>query len=306
MHSTPRLLLRQFADADGRLYYFDKRQPASGVGKRPPKYLFKKDHLYSTIERDGTRRDDLDRFYQKLEAWAAPIAKKMVTSARAKRFPQLSLVEKQTWDLFVYNQWRRVPDCYEKFAFDSVALQEMIDDFDRDVRPLTAAEREYWQRPDVLARFWQNVCVDGLKRQSTRALRILASRGLGVALITKANKSFVTGSHPVVKLANPETPHLSHPSTEMWLALAPDVAVTPAGERGEERIVTLHDDHHIRGMNEALFRQSTQIAGRSKELIISLAGSRRSAELRRLSATRGGTAEGRSVRRRELGSTAAA
>ena len=273
-HSNSQFVLRNFADTDGRLYFFDQSAPGSRVRKWPPKRLFSQDHLYSTIERNGTRSDDLDKFYQKLETRAAPIAKKIIASARGGRLPCLSAVEKQDWDLFVYNHWRRAPDCFEKFAYDEQALRDTIAEFERECRPLTAEERLYWEQSGTIATFWHNACVDALKKQNLQVLGILNSRGLGIAVIKKPNKGFITGSFPVVKLTNPETPHLGHPSTEAWLALTPDVAVTPAGERSEERVVFVEDDHHIRSLNEALCRQSTVIAGRSKALIASLAGVR--------------------------------
>ena len=271
-HYNPILLLKHFANADGLIYVFDKRQPHRLVQPLGPKSVFVHKHLYSEFMPDGTRRRELDDFYTALEALADPIVNKITMAARAGRLPGLSAEEKSIWDLFLYNQWRRVPDSYERFSFNESDVKTLLAEYERQYHPLTDEQRTHWSAPRTLARLRQNVHVDALKRQSLNVLHILGGRGLGIGVISKPNKSFITSSFPVVKLTNPETPQLDHPTTEAWIAIAPDVAVTPAGERGEERVVEVSDDHHVRGLNRALFQQSTSIAGRSRELVASLAG----------------------------------
>lgn len=273
-HYNPLLLLKRFANADGFIHVFDKRHPYLGVRPVGPRDIYVHKHLYSEIKPDGTRRRELDDFYTALETLAGPIVEKIAAAARGGRTPGLSADEKSIWNIFLYNQWRRVPDSYERFSFDESEVRALLAEYERKYRPLSDEQRSYWAQPETMARLRHNVYVDALKRQSAHVLRILDGRGLGIAVIAKPNKSFVTGSFPVVKLTNPETPRLDHPATEAWIAIAPDVAVTPAGERGEERIVEVQEDRYVRGLNEALFRQSTSIAGRSRELVASLAGVR--------------------------------
>jgi len=271
-HFNPVLLLHRFANADGVLHMFDKRQAHLGVREVGPRDIYVHKHLYSEIAPDGSRRRDLDDFYTNLENIAAPIITKIINAARAGRIPGLSIQEKSNWDLFLYNQWRRVPDSYERFPFEQSDVDALIAEYETKFRPATDEERTYFKDAKNFARLKQNVRIGALKTQSNLVLDALGRRGLGVAVISKPNKSFVTGSFPVVKLTNPNNPQLDHPETEAWIAIAPDVAVTPSGKRRTERIVEIKDDRHVRAINRALFKQSSSIAGRSKELVASLAG----------------------------------
>ena len=255
-HYHPMLLQRRFAGPDGLLFVFDKRRPGLGVRQIGPRDLYVHKHLYSNVEADGTRRRELDEFYKELESVAAPVVDKIATAARDRRPPTLSADERAIWDLFIYNQWRRVPDSYQRFPVDESNIRALLADYERDYRPLTNEERSYWAQPQTITRLRHNAHVDELKSQSDKVLRILGERGLCIAVIEKSNKSFVTGSFPVVKLTNPETPRLDHASTETWIAIASDVAVALTGERGQERLVVV-EDRHVRGLNEALFKQST-------------------------------------------------
>lgn len=65
-HYVPQMLLKHFTDERGYLYYFDKSREAPRVRKGAPLSLFKKDHLYSSLESDGTRDASLEMAFSKL------------------------------------------------------------------------------------------------------------------------------------------------------------------------------------------------------------------------------------------------
>jgi hypothetical protein len=102
-------------------------------------------------------------------------------------------------------------------------------------------------------------------------VKVISEKGLLFAIISKPRKSFVVGSHPIVKLAQRDRSHLSDPTVELWFPLAHDIAVTPCFSRGTEKKVEIKEDHHIRHLNQTIFKQSSSIAGRSSALIASLA-----------------------------------
>ncbi|MEN3149559.1 hypothetical protein ABCW43_19845 [Neorhizobium sp. IRAMC:178] len=82
-------------------------------------------------------------------------------------------------------------------------------------------------------------------------------------------KSFVLGSRPVVKLTPPESNDLRDPRVELWLAIALDIMVGVGPPEQHEIIVDI-SDKNVRLINESVLVQSSQIVGRSKELIASL------------------------------------
>ncbi len=168
---------------------------------------------------------------------------------RGGKIPQLTPEEKEVWDRFAYHQWKRSPDFYEKIAtledFEA-SLQRTIVRFEETHRPLTPEERTTITSPEAKARLMQNALAGALLNPGDIAVGAIGSRGLGIARTKHGNKSFIVGSFPIVKFTHRETPNLLHPTTELWLPISFDVAVSPAGPRGTERLVVMTDDRHLR------------------------------------------------------------
>jgi hypothetical protein len=276
-HFVPEMVSRRFADDSGRLFFFNKQFPEKGVLATTPKNLFVVGHLYTQLESDGTKDVSVERTLAALESVADQIIKKIVTAARAGQEPNLTTDEKEIWDQFFFNQWKRVPDSHER-SFTYSEFEEFVrtslEKFETLVRPLTAEEREKMNDPKELARIRQNARARMVAKPGGETVKMLGSKGLLVAIIARPNKSFIIGSRPVVKLNYPGRAHFADPSVEVWFPLAHDVAVTPGLSQGTEKLAEMNEDRDIRGINEAIFKQSTAIAGRSPALVASLAGVR--------------------------------
>jgi len=273
-HFNAEMLSRRFADGNGRLFFFDKRFRAKGVLATTPQNLFCETHLYTVRDKHGALDVGLEHLYAELEGHASAIIEKIVTSARHGYTPKLTTAEREIWDFFFYNQWKRVPDFQRQFLetekFD-FALNEARATFEARFRPLTEDEERNLQNPQWLKRIKQNAMVQALRVPSHKSLAVLNAKGLLIAVIPKPTKSFIIGSFPVVKLAHPGHEHPADPTVEIWLPVSHDVAVTPAPcPPTEERIVEIQNSQ-IRTVNAAIFKQSTAIAGRSRALIASLA-----------------------------------
>lgn len=272
-HYIPEMLSRRFVDDSGRLYFFNKSLPHKGVLQSTPRKLFAERYLYSIVDAKGLRDQRVEKFFTSIENKAGPIIEKIVAAARGGHNPELTASEKADWDRFVYHQWVRVPDSYERVASLKDADDELthwIDEYERVHRPLSNNERKLVEDSGQRKRIVEGARALSLTKSGPDALRILGEKGLGVAVIRHPKKAFVIGSFPIVKLTSSGVTHLSDPSVEAWLSIASDVAVTPSGRRGEESIVDI-ESRHVRALNEALYRQSKIIAGRSRSLISSLA-----------------------------------
>jgi hypothetical protein len=269
-HYNAEMLSRRFTDADGVLFFFNKAIPEKGVLPSTPKDVFVRNNLYAWIDRATGAKDlTLERQYARMEGRANQIIEKIVSAARRDKTPGLTVEERREWDAFVYHQWKRVPEAWEDYDF-SAALQEQVAEFERTVRPLTDEERARLQDRRVLARLEQNSRVEALASSSIPVANVQASRGIGIIWITDPKKAFVLGSRPVVKLTPRGVTHLADHRVEMWLPIASDVAISPGGPPGTERVMPTDDHGAIRHLNEATAQQSGIIAGRSKALIASL------------------------------------
>ena len=273
-HYIPRMLLKRFTDKEGNLSFYDKKYPDKGVRKRAPKNLFYERHLYTQVEEDGTRDASVEtEFLSRLENDASPVIEKIVASARRGQFPNLSSVEKDIFVKFFYNLFVRVPDVRDQY-FD-VVRQMVMDrlEFTKKIRPLTRFEQSLLDSDETLERHLRNGSIESVQMQtSENIIRILSEQRIGVAVIRnpKPKRSFVVGSHPLVKMSFPGQSQLSDPTIEVWLPLARDLAVSPCP--GENDKIVSVKDRHIESINRSVFQQSKVIAGSSEKLIESLLG----------------------------------
>jgi hypothetical protein len=272
-HFVPKMLLERFADAKGLVAFFDKSRPESGVQMTTPKNLLVQQHLYSKKNRDGSRDGTLEAYYSALESEAHVLFAKIVLAVQQRQIPDINGTEKITWCKFLYEQWRRVPDFHDgimPLSDFADRLQRGIEEYEAKYRPVTKQERERFTGEAALKTYRQNARVTALSRRSQKIMDAISNKALYFG-ITAPQRSFIIGSNPVVKIVPAgSSPDLHNPGVEIWLTVHPNVMVASAGNNGASSLVALHMDR-IRGYNESVAKKSTIFAGRSRELIASLA-----------------------------------
>lgn len=265
------MLLRRFADDSGYLHFIDKRNLDAGVQRSKPENLLLEKHIYSRPQRDGKRDSTLEIRYSRLESVVSPILDEVTQCVLRGIVPKLSQECKRTWDLFLYEQWRRVPDMHEQIMpkeDSKIAVLEAFDEFEGLHRKLTAEEREKFLTPTALANFRQNARVGALSRVSDEILTILGEKGLYFATCEK-RLSFIIGSSPVIKIVGPDSHQLDDSNAEVWLPIHPNIAAVATGRKNDSRIVQI-SSRQVRAFNLAVARKSSVIASRSNKLISAL------------------------------------
>jgi hypothetical protein len=81
------MLQSRFTDDRGRIYVFNKKAPENGVFETTPTNAFVQRHIYSFVNKDGTKDPTLERFYADLEGRANKIIEKIVDAAWRKNPP---------------------------------------------------------------------------------------------------------------------------------------------------------------------------------------------------------------------------
>ncbi|WP_297586061.1 DUF4238 domain-containing protein [Roseibium sp.] len=184
----------------------------------------------------------------------------------------LKPAEKAVWDEFVYRQFSRAPDAFDRLGLTGEFDQdwdEAIEDLERVRGSLDPALKSQLRDPAKRDRRLQNVMVKARSNSGEDMLKVLCQRGIMVAFIEAQNKSFVIGDHPQIRMG--ATGHLGDHQTEFWMPIAPNVAVSPWGNVGAvDRHIMKPDD--VRRLNTEIFKNSNLIAGRSPQLVRSLAG----------------------------------
>ncbi len=256
------MLLKNFTDEDGKLYFFDRRFKEKRILKTTPDALYRERDLYVVRDEDGNRDDSAEDLFAEFEREAAPVFDKIITAIRNGKEPALNSSDRATLDRYIYFQWARVPDTADPIV-------------DHTLKRLSLESPEIGDlSPEELVEFGKGVKVESLVGDITeprkRVLSILRSKSLAFVVIRRKNKSFVIGSKPVLQVFPERSDSAPRTFTAMWLPLAYDVAV--AYGEGEGGLMEFAEDQELRRFNENVFKQSQAIAGRSERLIASLAG----------------------------------
>ncbi len=251
------MLSKRFANESGKLFFFDKGRVDRGVQVTTPKNLLVESHLYTTVDSSGNKNVEVERWLAKDEDRVSKVVDKIVGAARQLKTPDLTDAEKESWCQYFYLQWRRVPEVRDQIIPKVISKEEK--------RQLS----KYFGSIEEVNRNIKNVWVESLPNSSKNVLSVLMNKGLGIVVAQNLEHSFIVGSHPTVKFSHPGRAHLSDSSVEYWFPLASDVAVSPCGGRTER--LALADGNVVQTINRYISRQSTVIAGCSRELVSSFA-----------------------------------
>ena len=253
-HFVPQFLSRRFAINDSPLYCFDKSSPEKGVYKISSKELHEKLNLYTQYGEHGYRDVSIEKFFSYLEGKAAQVIAKTVNAAREGRAYELDHCEKEILARFFFHQIGRTPD------FNAPILKHRAEKENKDIESI---KQEIG--PEYMFR-----------RESKKILKIFEKKNFSIVKISSPKKSFVIGSRPVLRLPPTDSGNpvpLSDQDAELWLPVAHDVAVVLFSRKIKELLEI--NDPFIRKINEGIFGQSSATAGRSAELIKSLAAMKR-------------------------------
>ena len=240
---------------------------------RPEKAFFEKDFYTQFTCEQREKSYSIEHELARMEAAAARASRKIIASARSGSKPDLTQHEKDAWDTYFCSQFMRSPE----------------------VRPSDEelGRRRHQLAEDILKqREWSQTAIQNLKHvvsddeivsqsnQSIKAglaipgdgelLDVIRGKGIRIARIRRASRSFVIGSKPIVKVTPRGHTHLADLAVDAWLPISHDVAVTPASRPGTEEIFEITNNQFVRWLNKAIVDQSTTIAGRSEVLVKSL------------------------------------
>lgn len=270
-HYVPVFIQRRFTNGDGKLFLYSHERRARGVYTSRPEDAFVQRDLNTVEEKDGSKNVELELWYSWFEGLIAPIVERIVSRARARKEPQLTADERNAWDNFVYHQQKRAPDTFKRLGLLDEFRENLaarIDEYHGSVRPLGEAERGNLMREDTIKAMIQRASVTARGRGGGEALDALASRGIGVCVIGPPGKSFILGDHPQSRMG--PNGDLRDTSTDLWMPIAPDVAVSPWGKAGTEHLLVANGDA-VRRINRVIFQQSNLVGARAEALLKSLA-----------------------------------
>jgi hypothetical protein len=273
-HSVPEMLQKRFADGRGMLWFFDKDRPELGVRDTSASSLFVRNRQYTLKESDGSRDWSLETRYSELEGEMHVLIDKVVPAVMRGEYPGLAPSERELLYRYIYEQWRRVPELYDKLISDeafSTMHKATVAEYEKKYpnRAVTAELRSKFADPAYLKAERQRARVLSLSKPSSTALAVMETKGL-YFVRTAASRSFLIGSVPVVKLTPPGRSELIMPDVELWLAIHPNVAIVLTGDKSKDGMMSLPAGQ-VRYINHTIAKQSEVFAGRDKALVASIA-----------------------------------
>lgn len=268
-HFIPQMMLRHFADADGRLWYWQRSLAEGDVRKASTKDLFVQKELYTFVTSDGTKDVALETFFSNLEGAGASFITQLADIVRNGAIPKLDENAWQLWGQFFYYHLKRTPGAIAFFA-DQMNLETKIVETVKKIQAIRAETGGDPDEPGLEGTVRQNAIVRAQHAPpSTEVLKAFATLGLAVYWITDPTKSFIVADAPGAT-AKFRMPNGAWSRPTLFLPLTWDIAVGQLQGGRKVEIIPVDRDQ-VRRMNEASTARSTAIAGRSEALIGSLA-----------------------------------
>ncbi len=272
-HVIPVMHLKRFCDENKKIWVYNKNFHAKAPRCVSPRGAFYRKHEYTIVHKDGSKDYKVEKTLSKFETTISRLIRYIVREIRSGRPPSLGPMQRISLHVYFVMCWRRSREAFREAVNEEYAeklLDETIQSFEREKRPLTEAEKLWLVDPSARQRILANARAESQLTGGREVIEALGRRELAFVSITNPKKSFVIGSRPVLKLTTERTSDLSDESVEAWLPLASDIAVTPGKKGGGVTLIKLDSTLHIRMINHGIAKQSDTIGGKSKELIASL------------------------------------
>lgn len=266
-HYIPQMILRNFANADGGLYFWRREFAVGAVRSTATQNLFLEDNLYTIVGDHGEHNASLEQGFARMESTGARLIGQLLTMVRSGRVPRLN---EEAWEFFHhfhYHSGKRSAAWHRRF----VTREEVIAVANELAKEphWTDADRAWLNDQPDLERVMNNARIAA---QATpppeELLAMMRERGMAI-YVAPPRTSFVLGDHPTAMARIGGAAPGKMGQFLSFMPVAYDVAI---GFYAKPRTVRVEQmtRQQIRAMNEAMTRQSVMIAGRSEPLIRSL------------------------------------
>ncbi len=223
--------------------------------------------MYSVEHEDGTRDASVEEeFAGGIETKAGPLISRLICCAREGRNLNISYEEKKTLAEFMHIQYARTRISCNILMNPNVSAS-VTSMWEAKWGHLTDEEKEML---DNEKQSWLNYLKGGV-RNDLETFRIRMSQKIGVMFIQKPRKSFIIGDYPIIRNENERgSSKLEDVGVLEMLPIAHDVIVYFGRENGRQEREIVDENNVIRNINEEILKLSNAIAGRSKDLLMSL------------------------------------
>lgn len=266
------MVLRNFADACGRLHVFSKEGENTFELKAENAFF---ENMRNVQYSDGGQQDDylVEKELHKIEDAAAPAIKQFIVSARKGDCSNLSPIHLQVWKRFFFTSFLRTPENANRML-NHLGIEQAL--FEATQRMLTeqglpAPDRETFdldpQWANIKEMLRHNITANlaaGLPPQVNSEINRFAHEvGLRIGVIQDTSMEFIIGRCAAVDIASQRE---CDPMSGTWLPISYDVAIGITPHPDKVTLCPLGPAEVTR-INDASYEKSQFIAARSSSFL---------------------------------------
>ena len=289
-HTTPIMLIKNFVDSDGFLHVGWPNYIDRSIARMKPHQALVRTHFHTFTKQDGSQDTHVETRLSDQESLWTPIVNKIIQQIDTSQdqfgqYISLDRIELNLMKWLVFIQLWRSSDDYKDEKMNKL-LEGVLSSFETKfgitVSQLSELNPEQKLSNDDLSTMKNNARVSVIASAlngEPSSLKIVMRKNLAVCVIRNPNKSFISGSNPVVNNSTEQKP-LYHPESCLFLPIANHVSlqlmntevIEPTMRDGA--VVYPPNNQWIRSLNVSITRQSETIVGRNRQLIESLCQNR--------------------------------
>ncbi|MFN4220655.1 MAG: DUF4238 domain-containing protein [Novosphingobium meiothermophilum] len=268
-HFIPQMMLRHFADDDGQLWFWRRDLMPGDTRKTSTQNLFVEKDLYTFVQGNGEKDVALETFFSNLEGVGAAFINGLAAIVRGGREPELDAGAWEFWSHFFYFHLKRTPGAIAAFA-EQMNFDELVRQTAAKIKAIRLETGGDANEENLEEKIRKNATVMAqAAKPSAEVLAAFEQMGLAIYKVANSRKSFIVTDVPGAT-ARFKLPDGSMSKPTLFVPLTWDIAVGQLAGGRRVEVVTVDADQ-VRRMNEASAARSLVIAGRSAELIGSLA-----------------------------------
>jgi len=235
-----------------------------GIERRNPRSIFLKRHLYSSLQKDGSKVPRLEEFYSAIESDASRLFDDIARIVEQGELPVLDNEQKDFFVKYFLLQHSRLPDVHAEYlkVDDFRAFLKTVAGQSRTGKELKELELEIDRlSQDAENRIKQNAKVQALSQYSDKTVSILLKRNLVFLIPADPKHNFIIGSNPQIREAYGATTYLSD-DTGIVMPISRKLAIGFGRPNQPSQVVPL-DRRLVQAFNLQIAQQSSEVAGPS-------------------------------------------
>ena len=271
-HCIPQMLLKRFADSNGKLHWYNKEMKK--INHSSPKNVFVEKNLYTLNRLDGEdSKYEIERGLAPLEGAISALLDEITLCIQDEQMPILTKEAKDSLLYFLVSLTRRTLKAREVISERGTKTRcELLGAFDQEQLPVSDEIRARFENPELGKKESEDAWRRSIKPvpediKNSELHKLLHTKQMKFGIFQDKKSDFIIGSLPFVK-TRPEL-ELTHEEATICFPVSSKIIIC-FGPYSKLKPVLLLHDAFVKDINRRMFEQSETIAGHSRDLIMAV------------------------------------